>query len=152
TEPHVSIETFAERFAVKIFHHEIRRAVFARAGVERADDVRMLERLDDSHLTHEAIAEILRARLFGFEDLDRDGRVRERIFGEEDPTHRAFAKQTTHDVLLAVDRAGFGGRLEFDELELRLTRQLFAIERAELCLGIFEIAVTAGADQESEIL
>ena len=111
------VEAVAERLARDERHDVVEEAV-GLAGIDQAQDVRMLQAGGDLDLGEEAIAADDGAQL-GMEDLDGDLAAVLQVFGEIDRGHAALA-QLALDAVAVAQRRGEATRGRRAQLRLRV--------------------------------
>ena len=80
------------QFEHKIVHCLIRTGSGEHAGVERGNDVRVIERRQRLHFRAEALQEFLRDRIVHRQDLERDAPAEQDVLAQEDDCRAAAAK------------------------------------------------------------
>jgi hypothetical protein len=89
-------------------HHQERRPVGERAGVEDLDDVRVSDRVGRARFVQEARQQVLVAAVVLVQDLDRHAAADPRVLGEIDGAHPTLAQQRNRAVIteLFADHRG----------------------------------------------
>ena len=99
-----------EIVAVDVLHHE-EEQVFGAVGVERADDVGMLEGRDRPYLPLES-ADRVGAREHRFaDDLERDDTIHHRVACAKDDAHAAAAEPLEQSVIPEIESSSAGEKL-----------------------------------------
>jgi hypothetical protein len=84
------LHEFGERDAVEILHHVVRLSLRSAAEVVDLDRVRMQQLAGQLHFALEAMHELVGRDMF-LQDLDRGRPLQQRMAGEVDRRHAAFA-------------------------------------------------------------